>query len=205
MRIFVAFPWKMFSQSQNIIIMTVVRYTLLIKKVNCTLVRALRLSTDRTAHRGSRGIALLWLDHGTRRGWVVRITTRPHFTPGQDPVPIVQEVGWASGPVWTVSENLAPTGIRPRTVHPVASRICRLRYPIHMLLIAPHKFMLVRLKKENYFLNTLFQIVSILCVCVDYYEKMHCVTFLAINVALTRTWLVKRSQAGCYSVIERCL
>jgi hypothetical protein len=29
------------------------------KKVKCTLVQALRLCTGRTAHRGSRGIALL--------------------------------------------------------------------------------------------------------------------------------------------------
>jgi len=28
-------------------------------------------------------------------------TPRPHFTPGKDPVPIVQEAGWAPGPVWT--------------------------------------------------------------------------------------------------------
>ena len=33
------------------------------------------------------------------------------FTPGNDPVPIVQEAGWASGPVWTGAENLSPTGI----------------------------------------------------------------------------------------------
>ena len=26
---------------------------------------------------------------------------RPHFTPGKDPVPILQEAGWAPGPVWT--------------------------------------------------------------------------------------------------------
>ena len=32
------------------------------------------------------------------------------FTPGKDPVPIVQEAGWASGAVWTGEENLAPTG-----------------------------------------------------------------------------------------------
>jgi hypothetical protein len=38
------------------------------KVVKCTLVQALRLCTGRTAHRGSRGIALLFLDHGTRRG-----------------------------------------------------------------------------------------------------------------------------------------
>ena len=34
------------------------------------------------------------------------------FTPGKDPVPIVQESGWTSEPVWTGAENLAPTGIR---------------------------------------------------------------------------------------------
>jgi hypothetical protein len=38
------------------------------KKVKCTLVQALRLCTGRTAHRGSRGIALPFLDHGIRRG-----------------------------------------------------------------------------------------------------------------------------------------
>jgi len=37
-------------------------------KVKCTLVQVLRLCTGRTAHRGGRGIALLFLDHGTRRG-----------------------------------------------------------------------------------------------------------------------------------------
>jgi len=30
------------------------------KKVKCTLVQALRLCTGRTAHRGSRGIAILY-------------------------------------------------------------------------------------------------------------------------------------------------
>jgi len=38
-------------------------------KVKCTLVQALRLCTGRTAYRGSRGTALLFLDHGGRRGW----------------------------------------------------------------------------------------------------------------------------------------
>jgi len=36
-------------------------------KVKCTLVQALRLCTGRTAHRGSRSIAVPFLDHGTRR------------------------------------------------------------------------------------------------------------------------------------------
>jgi hypothetical protein len=34
------------------------------------------------------------------------------FTPGKDPVPIVNEAGWAPRPVWTGAENLAPTVIR---------------------------------------------------------------------------------------------
>ena len=36
--------------------------------------------------------------------------------------PIVQEAGWASGPVWTGAENLAPPGFDPRTAQPVGSR-----------------------------------------------------------------------------------
>jgi hypothetical protein len=47
---------------------------------------------------------------------------QPLFTPGKDPVPIVQEAGWAPGPVWTGVKNLAPLGFNPRTVQPVASR-----------------------------------------------------------------------------------
>ena len=43
------------------------------------------------------------------------------FTSGKDPVPIVQEAGWAPGPVWIGAENLAPTGFDPRTVQPVGS------------------------------------------------------------------------------------
>ena len=30
------------------------------------------------------------------------------LSPGKDPVPIVQEAVWASGPVWTGAENLPP-------------------------------------------------------------------------------------------------
>ena len=30
------------------------------------------------------------------------------FIPGKDPVPIIQEAGWAPGPVWIGAENLGP-------------------------------------------------------------------------------------------------
>jgi len=52
------------------------------------------------AQRVGRGIAVLFHDRGTRRGQVVSNTPRAHFTPGKDPIPILQEAGWAPGPVW---------------------------------------------------------------------------------------------------------
>ena len=82
------------------------------------------------AQRVGRGIALLFHDHGTRRGeWSV---ARPdlHY-PRKDPVPIVQEAGWAPGPVWIGAENLALLGFDPRTFQPVARSLYRLRYPAH--------------------------------------------------------------------------
>jgi hypothetical protein len=48
-------------------------------------------------------------------GFVVIVTTRPGFTRGKGPpVPIGQETGWASEPVWTqrIEENpLLPRGM----------------------------------------------------------------------------------------------
>jgi hypothetical protein len=51
-----------------------------------------------TRGTGSTAPTHCWL----RWGWVVKATPRPRFTPGKGPpVPIVQETGWASKPVWT--------------------------------------------------------------------------------------------------------
>ena len=82
------------------------------KNLKCTHVQALRLCTGLTAHKESRGITLPFQDHGTRRGGEVSVTPRPLLILRKDPVPIVQETGWAPGPVWTGAENLASTGIR---------------------------------------------------------------------------------------------
>ena len=103
-------------------------------KVKCTLVQALKLCTGRTALRESRGIALLFHDHGTRGGWGVSVTSRPLFTPGKDPVPIVQEAGWAPGPVWTGAENLAPSGIRSPDRPARSQALYRLSYPKSIML-----------------------------------------------------------------------
>ena len=102
--------------------------------VKCTLLQALRLCIGRTTHRGSRGIALPFHDHGTRRGWGVSVTPWPLFTSGKGPVPIVQEAGWAPVPVWTGAENLVTTGIRSPDRPARSQSLYWLRYPAHALL-----------------------------------------------------------------------
>ena len=42
---------------------------------------------------------------------MVNATPRQLYPRGRDPVPSIQEAGWASGPVWTSAENLVPIGI----------------------------------------------------------------------------------------------
>ena len=60
-------------------------------------------------------------------GWS---TPRPgRFTLMKDPLPIVQEAGWAPGPVWTGAENLASTGIRSPDRPARSESPCRLNYP----------------------------------------------------------------------------
>jgi hypothetical protein len=112
--------------------------TVIKKRVKCTLVQALRLCTGCTAHKGSTGIALPFYDHGTRRGSEVSVTPQPLFTPGKEPLPIVQETGWAPGLVWTGAENLAPTKIRSADRPARSQSLYRLHYPAHAIVIAVH-------------------------------------------------------------------
>jgi len=88
-----------------------------------------RPCTGRTAQSWIRGIAVQFLDHGTRRGWGVSATPRTFFTTGKDPVPIVQKAGWAPGLVWTDAENLVSTGIRSPDRPARSQSLYRLRHP----------------------------------------------------------------------------
>jgi hypothetical protein len=62
-------------------------------------------------------MAILFLDLGTGRGWVVSTTPRPLY-PRKDPVPIVQEAGWAPGPVWTSGKSPARSQLLYRPSYP---------------------------------------------------------------------------------------
>jgi len=104
---------------------------------------------------------------------VVSSTPRSHFTPGKDPVPILQEAGWAPGLVWTGGKSRPhrdsiPDGpARSQSLH-------RLNYPahhvwgsiLHIILvlkeIIPHSIAFPLLKLQNYL--TMFSVYSP-CIC----------------------------------------
>jgi len=109
-------------------------------KVKFTLVQVLRPCGGRTVHRESRGIALLFLDHGTRRGWGGQRHAPAALHPEKVPVPILQEAGWAPGPVWTGAENLAPTGIRSPDLPACSQSLYQLSYPAHTIRFNIQKF-----------------------------------------------------------------
>jgi hypothetical protein len=92
------------------------------RKVKCTLVQALKLCTGRTAHRGSRSIALLLLDHGTRRGWGVSVTPGRSLSPGKTRYPLHRKLGGPQGRSGQVRKISPLPGFDPRTVQPVDSR-----------------------------------------------------------------------------------
>jgi hypothetical protein len=61
--------------------------------------------------------------------WVVNATPQPLHAWERDPVPILQEAGWAPGPVWMVAEIHAPTRI-PSPDRPAhRESLYRLHYP----------------------------------------------------------------------------
>jgi hypothetical protein len=100
-----------------------------IKKIKVTLVQALRLCTGRTAHRGSRGIALLFHDQGSRRVWGVSVTSRPLFTLGKTRYPLYRRLGGPQGRCRQMRKISPSTGIRSPD-HPARSQpLYRLSYP----------------------------------------------------------------------------
>jgi len=124
--------WRYRSSVLKLNADTVCNYIVIFKKAKCSLYRPC------VAQRVGRGIALLFHDCGTRRGRVVSVTPRPHFIPGKELVPIVQEAWWASGSVWTGGK------CRPHrnsiSDRPARSQsLYRLSYPAHNIVMYESK------------------------------------------------------------------
>ena len=97
-------------------------------KLKVTLVQALGLCTGRTAHRGSRGIALPFHDHGTRRGEGSASRHGRSLPPGNTRYPLYRRL---CGPAWIGAENLTSTELRCPDRPARSQSLYRLSYPAH--------------------------------------------------------------------------
>jgi len=66
-------------------------------------------------------------------GWGVSRTPRPPLPPGKTRYPLYRRLSGTQGRSG-LAENLVPTGIRSRTVQPVAQSLYRLSYPANSTL-----------------------------------------------------------------------
>jgi len=102
--------------------MTIYLLRRLISRVKCTLVQALRLCTGRTAHRGSRGIALLFMTTALEGGEGSASLPGHSLPPGNTRYPLYGTLSGPQGRSGQVRKISPPPAFDPRTVQPVASR-----------------------------------------------------------------------------------
>jgi len=113
-------------------------------KTKCSLYR------PSVAQRVGRVIVLLFHDRGTGMGWVVSSTPRPHFTPGKDSAPTVQEAGWTPVSIWTGGKSRPHrNSILDRPAR--SQSLYRLSYPACMYFLRSYnKQTAVPQSSENY-------------------------------------------------------
>jgi len=90
-------------------------------KVKCTLIQALRLCTGRTAHRASRGIALLFMTTALEGGEGSASRPGRYLLLGKTRYPLYRRLGGPRGRSGQVRKISPPPGFDPRTAQPVAS------------------------------------------------------------------------------------
>jgi len=73
------------------------------------------------AQRVGRDMALLFHDYGTRRGWVVSSTPRPHFTTWKDRYQFYRRLGGPQSRSRQVRKILSPPGFDPELSNPLPS------------------------------------------------------------------------------------
>ena len=98
----------------------------------------------------SRGIALLFL----RPRHYMEVVGQPHAlaasTPGKETVPILQEAGWAPGPVWTGGKSRPHRDSIPD--RPARSQsLYRMSYPAHSYGVYYYNTRVGQMKTLNMF------------------------------------------------------
>ena len=82
------------------------------KLPKCTLLQALRLCTGRVVQRVSRGVAVLFLDHGTRRGEGSASLPGRSLPPGKTRYPFYRRLAGSQGRYGQVRKISPSIGIR---------------------------------------------------------------------------------------------
>ena len=100
-------------------------------KVKCNLVQALGLCRGRTVHRGSRGIALLFLDRGTRSGEWSSARLGRSLPPGKTQYPLHRRLVGPQGRSGQVRKISPPPGIRSPDRPARSHSLYRLSYRAH--------------------------------------------------------------------------
>ena len=77
----------------------------------------------------------------------------PLYPGGKEAVIIIQEAGWAPGPVWTGVENLVPTGFRSSDLPARIQSLCYTDYVILLLVTICIYGYLTALKKVRLYSN----------------------------------------------------
>ena len=86
------------------------------------------------AQRVGRGIALLFHDHGNRRGCGVSSTPGRTLPPSKIRNPMYRRLDGPQGQ-YGRAKNLAPPAFDPRTVQPIVQSLYRLNYPALTLAV----------------------------------------------------------------------
>ena len=108
--------------------------------------------------------------------------------PGKDTVPIVQEAGWAPGPVWTGAKNLTPTGIRSPD-HPARSEsLYRLSYQTHDKIHTSSKNNLCLTDIKDTTIKKSFECITS--------QKLYCTTTIQTSVSSGNNLILKYSCRG---------
>ena len=116
---------------------------------------------------------------------MVSDTPRVLYPQERDPVPIVQEAGWAPRPVWTAAEKLAPTGIRSPDRPARSESLYRLRYPGPLLNYVSYSFFMVGLLPTNAIIFTFLTEICVLSssVIILNLKTTSCISFVRLSLS----------------------
>jgi hypothetical protein len=90
---------------------------------------------------------------------VVNPAPRLLYVQERDPVPVVQEAGWVSEPVWMGPENVPSTGVRTQDSPARSESLYRRRRPSRLNVYVFCIYMLICWKKERL-------VVALLCMSI---------------------------------------